>query len=244
MANRNKLQKFAELATFSNVYENFNPLQPKLTAAGGHLVDLRGSWRSEHFKNDHPLTLELACGRGEYTVELARRYPHRNFIGVDVKGARIWRGAKDALAEGLDNAAFLRGRIEPIASFFEPGEVDEIWITFPDPFRKKGKANRRLTAAGFLREYRKILKPGGIIHLKTDSQLLYNWTLAYFAHQAAVEVLYHDNDIYSKPLPQPELDIQTYYERMHRDLGEPITYIRFRLHEDIPFDFSRGLVEE
>ena len=146
MAGRNKLQKFAENLTFPNVYESFDLTKPQLTGLHGAEVDLRGKWASEHFGNDHPITLELACGRGEYTLDLARQYPDRNFIGVDIKGARIWRGAKTALAEGLDNAAFLRTRIEAISHFFAPAEVDEIWITFPDPCLKKGKENRRLTA--------------------------------------------------------------------------------------------------
>lgn len=243
MPPRNKLQKFAEVARFPNVYESFNPLQPQLMQ-GDKPLDLRGQWASRHFGNDNPITLELACGRGEYTVELARRYPNRNFIGVDVKGARIWRGAKLALEDKLPNAAFLRTRIEPIASFFAPAEIDEIWITFPDPFKKKGKANRRLSSAVYLREYRKVIRPGGSIHLKTDSELLYNWTMAYFDKQPAVTIDYHDDDIYAKPLPTPELDIETYYERMHRDMGATITYIKFSVDPDGELDFSRELVKE
>ncbi len=211
-----------------NVYESFDPTRPELSGVNGQQVDLRGKWAEAHFQNHHPLTLELACGRGEYTLDLARRYPDRNFIGVDVKGARIWRGAKTALAEGLGNAAFLRTRIEVISRFFAPGEVDEIWITFPDPFLKKGKENRRLTAAQFLKQYRRILRPRGLVHLKTDSRELYEWTLETFAAQPAVDVLYHDSDIYAKPLPIPELSTETYYERMHRQLGKVITYTRFR----------------
>lgn len=243
MPARNKLQKFAEIASFPHVYESFDPLRPQLVQADREL-DLSGNWAEQHFGNSNPITLELACGRGEYTVELARRYPDRNFIGVDVKGARIWRGAKIALAENLQNAAFLRSRIEPIAHFFASGEVDEIWITFPDPFKKKGKANRRLTSAIYLREYRKILRPGGMVHLKTDSRLLYDWTHAYFEKQPAVRVHYHDDDIYSKALPTPELDIETYYERMHRDMGATITYTRFSIDPEGVLDFSRELVKE
>lgn len=227
MAGRNKLQKFAENLTFPNVYESFDLTKPGLTGLHGASVDLRGRWAADHFHNDRPITLELACGRGEYTLDLARQYPERNFIGVDVKGARIWRGAKTALAEGLDNAAFLRTRIEAIGHFFAPAEVSELWITFPDPFLKKGKENRRLTAPQFLKQYRGILQPGGLIHLKTDSRELYDWSLEQFAGDDDVEVLYQDGDIHTKPLPLPELATETYYERMHRH--KPITYIRFRL---------------
>ncbi|MCP9236828.1 tRNA (guanosine(46)-N7)-methyltransferase TrmB [Lewinella sp. JB7] len=229
MAGRNKLQKFAENLTFPNVYESFEPTKPELTGLNGALVDLRGRWADEHFRNDHPITLELACGRGEYTLDLARQYPDRNFIGVDVKGARIWKGAKTALAEGLGNAAFLRTRIEVISHFFAPGEISEIWITFPDPFLKKGKENRRLTAPQFLQQYRRILSPGGLVHLKTDSRELYDWTLETFAEQPAVEILYHDHDIDARPYPLPELATRTYYEKMHRNLGKTITYTRFRI---------------
>jgi len=147
MATRNKLQKFAELLRMPNVYECFDFMHPELTGKDGTLVELKGRWGADHFGNAKPITLELACGRGEYTVDLARQYPERNFIGVDIKGARIWKGARIALAEELHNAAFLRTRIEAIDHFFAPGEIAEIWITFPDPFLKKGKSNRRLTAS-------------------------------------------------------------------------------------------------
>lgn len=232
MATRNKLQKFAELLTFSNVYESFDPTNPQLTGLNGAQVDLKGRWATQHFGNDHPITLELACGRGEYTLDLARRYPERNFIGVDIKGARIWRGAKNARAEDLHNAAFLRTRIEVIAAFFAPGEIDEIWITFPDPFLKKGKENRRLTAPRFLRQYRYLLRPGGVCHLKTDSRELYDFTQEVFAEQPAVEVSYRNPDIYAGPLHVPELAIETYYEKLHRGLGKTITYTQFRFVGD------------
>lgn len=228
MATRNKLQKFAELLTLSNVYESFDPTNPQLRGLNNQPVELKGQWARKHFGNDNPITLELACGRGEYTLDLARQYPSRNFIGVDIKGARLWRGAKNAIAENLDNAAFLRTRIEVIAAFFEQGEVDEIWITFPDPFLKKGKENRRLTAPRFLRQYRYMLRPGGTCHLKTDSRELYNWTGDIFAGQPAVEVQYRDNDIYAKPLIIPELSTETYYEKLHKNLGKTITYTQFK----------------
>jgi tRNA (guanine-N7-)-methyltransferase len=228
MSKRNKLQKFAELLSFPNVYENFDAKAPQLTGANGEEVDLKGKWNELHFQNDQPITLELACGGGEYTLGLGRMYPERNFIGVDIKGARIWKGARVALAEQLDNVAFLRTRIEQIAYFFAPGEVDEIWITFPDPFLRKSKANRRLTSARFLETFRKILKPGGLIHLKTDEPNLYEFTLEVLSKSTTYELLYHDDDIYSKPLPMPELEIKTYYEGMHLEAGKRIKYVRMR----------------
>ncbi len=229
MSKRNKLQKFSEVLSFPNVYENFDPRQPELIGKDGATVDLRGKWAAEHFQNDHPITLELACGRGEYTLALARQNPTRNFIGVDIKGARIWKGARIALQEELDNAAFLRTRIEQIAHFFAPGEVSEIWITFPDPFLRKGKASRRLTSSRFLPEYRKILKPEGLVHLKTDEPNLYEFTLETLAEHPEIKLLYHDDDIYAKPLPMPELEHKTYYENMHLALGKTIKYVRFQL---------------
>ncbi len=228
MATKNKLQKFAELLRMPSVYECFNFMQPELTGQNGQIVNLRGQWAKQHFQNNQPITLELACGRGEYTVDLARQYPLRNFIGVDVKGARIWKGASIAQQEGLHNAAFLRSRIEAIQHFFSPEEVAEIWITFPDPFLKKGKCNRRLTAPRFLQAYRQLLATDGCIHLKTDSRELYEWSLTTLSAQKAIQIEYHDHDIYAKPLPIPELATETYYEKMHRDLGKTITYIRFR----------------
>ncbi len=226
---KNKLQKFAELLTFPNVYENFNVQQPALTHLGEE-VQMRGRWNKLHFKADRPITLELACGRGEYTLELARRYPDRHFIGLDVKGARLWKGAQAALQEKLENAAFLRTRIECIDHFFAPAEVDEIWITFPDPFPRKSKANRRLSSPFFLNIYRKILRPGGLIHLKTDADSLYQFTLEAWQQIPDLNILYADEDIYAKPLPFPELDIRTYYEEMHLKEGKKIKYIRGKLN--------------
>ncbi|NJC27166.1 tRNA (guanosine(46)-N7)-methyltransferase TrmB [Neolewinella antarctica] len=241
MATRNKLQKFAEILQMPHVYENFDPRTPQLIGPAGATCERKGNWARDHFGNDHPITLELACGRGEYTVDLARQYPDRNFIGVDIKGARIWKGASIAQEEGLTNAAFLRTRIEIISNFFEKGEIDEIWITFPDPFLKKGKENRRLTAAQYLKQYRHILKENGILHLKTDSRDLYDWTQKTFARQPAVKVLYHDHDIYSKPLPIPELSTETYYERLHKGLGKTITYTQFQLLPEVEIIGGKGV---
>lgn len=229
MSRRNKLQKFAELLTFPNVYENFDAKQPTLTGQDGEILDLKGKWGSTHFKNDYPITLELACGRGEYSLGLARRYAERNFIGVDIKGARIWKGAKIARNEGLSNVAFLRTRIEQIASFFAPEEISEIWITFPDPFLKESKSNRRLTSPIFINEYRKILAKDGMVHLKTDEPNLYEFTLETLSADQNVDILYKDDNIYAKELPFPELELKTYYEQMHLSEGKEIKYVRFKI---------------
>ena len=226
----NKLQKFAELQRFPNVYENFHHDNPQLVGANGVEVSLRGEWADKHFQNNNPITLELACGRGEYTLALAERFPERNFIGVDVKGARIWKGAKIALTNNWHNAAFLRTRIEQIAHFFSPGEVNEIWITFPDPFLKKGKDNRRLTSPRFLEEYRKIMPSGGLIHLKTDSPELYAFTLEVLQGYPHADLLITQDDIYSQPLLMPELAFKTYYENMHLRDGKTIKYVRLQLN--------------
>lgn len=233
MASRNKLQKFAEIVSFPNVYENYDPKNPGLVGINHEPIDLKGKWNAEHFKNDNPIVLELACGRGEYSLGLGAMYPDRNFIGVDVKGARIWKGAKTALEENLNNVAFLRTRIEQINLFFEKDEVDEIWITFPDPFLKDSKENRRLTSPNFLKRYREILKKDGIINLKTDSPELYEYTQEVLKSDSSLEVLYDKNDIYKDPLDFPELDLKTYYERSHLLDGRLIKFIRFRFKNEV-----------
>lgn len=230
MSKRNKLQKFAELLTFPNVYENFNPKEPGLVGENGAPADLKGKWAEQHFGNTNPITLELACGKGDYTLGLARSYPDRNFIGVDIKGARIWKGAGIALKEELNNVAFLRTRIEQIALFFEPDEVAEIWITFPDPFLNEKKAKRRLSSPRFIKEYRKILQQGGLVHLKTDDPTLYEYSLETIQEDAANHILYHNNDIYSGDLFIPELEIKTFYEKMHLSVGKKIKYIQFKIN--------------
>jgi len=224
---KNKLRKFAEVLSFPNVYECYHVQEPSLTAAGMVAVDLKGHWGTVHFGNDHPITLELACGGGEYTVELARRFPERNFIGVDIKGNRLWNGAKTALDEGLHNAAFLRTRIEVIEAFFAPDEIAEIWITFPDPFPRQGKENRRLTAPNFLRRYRKILRPGGIVHLKHDDPDFFQYSLKIIADDPQCTLLYANTDIYAGESTFPEWDIKTLYERKHLEAGRKIKYARY-----------------
>jgi len=229
VARKNKLRKFAEVLSFPNVYECYSVQQPQLVGAGMVPVDLKGRWAQDHFKNDHPITLELACGGGEYTVGLARNFPDRNFIGVDVKGNRLWKGAKTALEEGLNNAAFLRTRIEIIDHFFAVGEISEIWITFPDPFPRSSKENRRLTSAFFLEKFRPILQKGGLVHLKHDDPDFYQFTLDTIGQDERNVLIFNDPDIYASPLPFPELGIQTLYESFHLAAGKKIKFIRFQI---------------
>ena len=222
MARLNKLMKFAEMRSFSNVFQNFDPQNPKLIGAMDKEIDLKGKWNELHFKNDNPLVLELACGRGEYCLGLAELFPNKNFIGVDIKGARIWRGATNAREANLNNIAFLRTRIEQLELFFGENEVSEIWITFPDPF--EGKENRRLTANRFLDQYKKIVGENAIIQLKTDAISLYEYTQEVLDSREDIKVLVDDNDIYRQEV-SPQLNIKTYYERMHLAKGKKITYI-------------------
>jgi tRNA (guanine-N7-)-methyltransferase len=191
-------------------------------------MDMKGKWKGEVFKNNNPIVLELACGKGDYALALARRYPNKNFIGVDSKGARIFTGSKTALDEGLTNVAFARFKIENILNYFAAGEVDEIWITFPDPFPKLRDAKRRLSAPKFLERYRQIAKPGAILHFKTDDLPLHLFTKE-MAQEFSPEILYCKEDIYSAPLQYDELSIQTYYEKKHLAEGRTINYIRFLL---------------
>jgi tRNA (guanine-N7-)-methyltransferase len=208
-----KLVRFEAIKGFPNVLQN-----PE---------GMKGNW-GNYFKNDHPITLELACGKGEYSVGLGREHKNRNFIGVDVKGNRIYIGAKIALAEKLDNVYFLRAQIQQITHYFNKNEVAEIWIIFPDPFLRDSKAKNRLTHARFLKEYQQVLKDGGIIHLKTDSKELYDFTLESIQEQ---DCIIHENiiDIYGKGKVMGALAIQTFYEKMHLADGRTIYYIRFSL---------------
>lgn len=219
---KNKLKKFRDMETIDFVFQYpFAVLKDKG-------FPLKGKWRSDFFKNDNPIVLELGCGKGEYTVGLARRFPHNNYIGVDIKGARMWTGACQARNESLDNVAFLRTDIELIDHFFSSGEVDEIWITFADPQMKK--VRKRLTGTRFLSLYRNILAPGGLIHLKTDSPFLYTYTRLMAGHNSLpIEV--DTDDLYNGDgsLTGPILDIKTFYEQQWLDRGLTIKYLRFRL---------------
>ena len=221
---KNKLKRFRENETFTNV------LQPSREEILSGNFLLKGKWASDFFQNENPIVLELGCGKGEYTVNLAQQYPHKNFIGVDIKGARFWRGAKTALEEKVPNAAFLRCQIELIDMIFASNEVAEIWITFPDPQIKYKRTKHRLTNADFLEKYKKILAPDGLIHLKTDSEFLHGYTLG-LLHGLGHEILYANHHIYrNEGAPAEVLAIQTTYEKIYLAQGKPITYIRFRLH--------------
>lgn len=186
----------------------------------------KGTWRQEIFKNENPVVLELACGKGEYSLGLAQLYPDKNLVGVDIKGNRMWLGATEAEEKKLDNVRFLRAYADHLDSFFEKEEVDEIWIVFSDPYIKK--ARKRLTAPKFLALYRKIMKPGGVIHLKTDSDVLYEYTKEVIAEQQ-LELLCDITDVHKECPGDKELGIITYYEKMHLEAGKTIKYISFRL---------------
>lgn len=221
---KNKLKRFRENETFTNV------LQPSREEILSGNFPLKGKWASDFFQNGNPIVLELGCGKGEYTVNLAQQYPQKNFIGVDIKGARFWRGAKTALEEKVSNAAFLRCQIELIDMIFASNEVAEIWITFPDPQIKYKRTKHRLTNADFLEKYKKILAPDGLIHLKTDSEFLHGYTLG-LLHGLGHEILYANHHIYrNEGAPAEVLAIQTTYEKIYLAQGKPITYIRFRLN--------------
>lgn len=193
--------------------------------------ELKGKWHSSWFGNDNPIVLELGCGKGEYTVGLSEHFPEKNFVGIDIKGARIWKGAKESFQKGIPNVSFLRTRIEFITSFFAPGEVDEIWITFPDPQLKRKREKKRLPGPYFLNLYRKILRNGGLIHLKTDNKELYEYALGVVMNNK-LEIVTSTPDLY-KDLPgDPMLSIQTHYEKIFLAQGIPIKYLLFRLGND------------
>ncbi len=219
---KDKARRFAETYTFDNM------VQPPFEEIFGHDHKFKGRWREDFFGNGNPIVLELGCGRGEYTLNLAKKYPGVNFIGIDIKGARMWRGAKSALEENVANAAFLRTRIEFISSFFADGEVDGIWITFPDPQLKKSRVKKRLTAPAFLASYHRFLRPGAPIHLKTDSRHLHDYTLAVVAHNSLV-LEEACPDIYGCGMADELLSIKTAYETKFLACGLPITYLRFNL---------------
>lgn len=223
MGSKNKLRRFKENDAFSNV------IQPTRETLLNNNFKFKGRWREMYFKNEHPIVLELGCGKGEYTLALAERSPKINFIGIDIKGARFWRGAKTALETGLSNVAFLRMQIELIASAFEKHEVDQIWITFPDPQIKYKRTKHRLTNQSFLDLYKDILKPEGLVHLKTDSEFMHGYTLG-LLQGLGLEIMYSNHDIYKSP-ESPELvrAVQTFYESQYLEKGKPITYLKFKL---------------
>lgn len=225
---KDKLKRFAEIKEFKNVFE------PSIEEVRDEKSPYAGKW-AEHFGNDNPIILELGCGKGEYTLGLARRNPNCNYIGVDIKGNRIWRGAKTALQEGMENVAFLRTRIEFIDRFFHKAEVSEIWLTFSDPQPKDEKGNKKLSGAPFLERYRKILKDNSIVHLKTDSPILYEWTMENLP-ELGYNIEMHSDDVYGKLMNeiddedfQEVLNIKTFYEQRWLSEGAKIRYARIRL---------------
>ena len=219
---KNKLKKFQQISSYNHVFE------PTIEVLKSE-YHLKGKWKSEVFKNNNPIILELGCGKGEYSVALAEKYPQKNLIGVDIKGARIWKGATDSLTKNLINIAFLRVRIEWIEHCFDKNEIDEIWITFPDPQLKFRRSSKRLTHPNFLMKYNKILKKSGVIHLKTDNQFLHAYTLGILDGQSH-SIEYSSNDIYSSEHLYKHLDIKTYYEQKYLEKAMPITYVKFRLN--------------
>ena len=221
---KNKLARWTELGSYINV------IQPEIADVSGKDHPIKGRWNQELFKNENPIVLELGCGKGEYTIGLANRFPNNNFIGIDIKGARMWRGAKTANEQNLSNVAFLRTRIEFINSFFSAGEVDEIWITFPDPHPGGRNSNKRLTSPWFLNSYRLFLKDKGLIHLKTDNTELYTFTKKVISFNN-LETIFSTVDLYSEKTDNI-LSIRTHYEKIFLDAGLKINCLSFRLEKE------------
>jgi tRNA (guanine-N7-)-methyltransferase len=221
---KKKLAHFAENLTFSHLFQD---PYPDFTSE----FDLKGNWNKSYFLNEHPLILELGCGKGEYSVNLAQHNPGKNFIGVDIKGARLWKGCKMVQEEGLKNVAFIRSRVEYIEYFFGKEEVDEIWLTFPDPQPQSNRKRKRLTSPLFLNRYKKFLKPGGIIHLKTDNQGLYEYTLG-IIEEEKLSLIFSSEDIYKLEHPHEATSIQTFYEAIYLKKDIPIKYIEFTLNHE------------
>lgn len=221
---KNKLRRFAENATFPNMFQRSYEV---LIQEG---FEFKGRWNKAFFKNTNPIVLELACGKGEYTVDLAKKNPNKNFIGIDIKGARMWKGCKKANESNLSNTAFIRTKIELIQHFFGPEEVQEIWITFPDPHLRKSRRKKRLTSPQFLQRFQPLLKPHGDIHLKTDDQTLFDYTHQVISDQGHT-LKESCTDVYASSLTGPITEIQTYYEQMWLEAGKPIMYIHFSLNK-------------
>lgn len=238
---KNKLKKFAEIEQLDCVLQY---PRERLINEG---FPFKGKWREEIFRNDNPIVLELGCGKGEYTVGLARSHPEKNFIGIDIKGARIWKGAKEVAADNIMNAKFLRSEIENLLYFFGEEEADEIWITFPDPQMQKSR--KRLTSTRFLNQYSRMMKPGGKVHLKTDSPFLFEYTKR-LVEKNLLEVLMLTDDLYGSGLADPVSSIKTFYESQWLSRGKSIKLISFRLPanceleepeaDDIPKDDYRA----
>lgn len=224
---KNKIRKWAEMEEYPNV------IQPRFEDVFRKDHELKGNWKKGFFSNNNPLILELGCGKGEYTIGMARERPLINFLGIDIKGARMWKGAGTAIKESITNVGFVRTRIELIESFFATDEVDEIWITFPDPQLKKRRNKKRLTGSRFLNYYRSFLKKEGLIHLKTDSRELYDYTLSLISKNN-LEIVRNTSDLYSEENLNDTLKIRTHYEQMFLDEGREITYVCFKIDSAEP----------
>lgn len=222
---KNKLARWTELGSYDNV------IQPLISEVADKDHPIKGNWNIDLFRNNNPVVLELGCGRGEYTIGLATSFPSKNFIGIDIKGARMWRAAKTANEQKLSNVAFLRTRIEFIKSFFTTDEVDEIWITFPDPHPGLRNSNKRLTSPWFLNSYRYFLKNNGLVHLKTDNSELYEFTNKVVNHNN-LDTLIGTNDLYSENIVDNILSIKTHYEKIFLEAGLKINYLAFRLDKE------------
>ena len=224
MGSKNKLKRFKENLTFKNV------IQPSREILVDNNFEYKGKWSDLFFKNNNPIIIELGCGKGEYSTELAKLNPEKNFIGIDIKGARFWRGAKTAVDEGLNNIAFVRSQIELIDKIFSTGEVSEIWITFPDPQIKFKREKHRLINLKFINLYKNILVPNGIINLKTDSEFLHGYMLGLIKSTNFLELIYSNHNIYNNSgAPDDVLSIQTFYELKFLKQKKPITFINFKV---------------
>lgn len=224
MGSKNKLKRFKENLTFKNV------IQPSREILVDNNFEFKGKWSDLFFKNNKPIIIELGCGKGEYSIELAKLNPEKNFIGIDIKGARFWRGAKTAIDEGLNNIAFVRSQIELIDKIFSKGEVSEIWITFPDPQIKFKREKHRLINLKFINLYKNILVPNGIINLKTDSEFLHGYMLGLIKSTNFLELIYSNHNIYNNSgAPDDVLSIQTFYELKFLKQKKPITFINFKV---------------
>jgi tRNA (guanine-N7-)-methyltransferase len=222
LGSKNKLKRFNENETFTNV------IQPSREEVLDNF-SFKGKWHS-FFKNTHPIVIELGCGKGEYTIDLAKKNPDKNFIGIDIKGARFWRGAKTALEDNLGNVAFVRTQIELVDFIFDKGEVDEIWITFPDPQIKYKRTKHRMTNHAFLKKYDYILKKDGVINLKTDSEFMHGYTLGLLQGEGH-EIVHANHDVYKDYYSPDEVTgTQTFYEKKYLEKGKAITYIKFKLN--------------
>ena len=218
---RKKLVRFAQ-----------NEVNPNVVQAGKPIFEqIKGQWNTLQFANDQPLVVELACGRGEFTLGLGRQYPSQNFIGVDIKGSRIWKGSSSATAEGINTVAFLRTQIQQLQDFFALGEISELWITFPDPFPRDGDEKRRLTSPKFLEMYKQLVKTGGLIHFKTDNTGLYEYTDLVLSERPDCQIHYNTADFYESELRDAHHGIKTRYEKIFSDKGEKIKYIQFSFTE-------------